>query len=343
MKAFCLLLSVFSFVYQLQAAVNEDLIVHNRILAKVNGKSISVVDVMKKMEVFLSQAHSEKDASSLSHYQFYLQNWKDTLNQMIDNELIIADAEKLEMKITDAEIREKIHERFGPNIMKNLDQLGISHDEAWNMIYAEIAVQRMSWYRVHSKALGRVGPQDIKNEYEIYLSNTQPQEEWKYQVLSVRAASESIGNVFAKKAQNLLRSDSLPFETLAKLFQNEMKDADLNVTVSNEYQVSGEEISSEHKAVLCSLEPGKYSDLITQVSRREKTKIHRVFFLKEHKITPQKSFEKMVDSLHNQLVMDEVHKEFPVYLKKLRKQFNYEENEINAIPDDFVPFEIKAR
>ena len=35
----------------------EHLIVNNRILAKVNGKTISVVDVMKKMDVFLNRAY----------------------------------------------------------------------------------------------------------------------------------------------------------------------------------------------------------------------------------------------------------------------------------------------
>ena len=33
----------------------ENIIVHNRILAKVNGKTISVIDVMKKMDLFLQR------------------------------------------------------------------------------------------------------------------------------------------------------------------------------------------------------------------------------------------------------------------------------------------------
>lgn len=325
-----------------QAEETEELIVHNRILANVNGKAISVVDVMKKMDVFLARAYPQHASSVLSRYQFFSQNWRDTLNQMIDNELIIADAEKLEIKITDAEIREKIHDRFGPNIMSNLDQLGITLDEAWHMIYAEMAVQRMSWYRVHSKAMGQVGPQDIKDGYEVYLAENPPEEEWKYQVLSIRAATDALGTVFAKKAQALIRNDPLPFETLAQRLKDDMNDASVKVTLSDEYQVEGSKISQAHKNVLCTLEPGEYSDLISQTSRHDKSVVHRIFFLKEHKVTPPKSFDSMVDALHDQLVMKEVNKEFPVYLRKLRKQFNYEGKELKAIPSNFVPFELKT-
>src|SRR6202034_4472157 len=33
----------------------QDIVIYNRILAKVNGKTISVIDVMKKMDLFLQR------------------------------------------------------------------------------------------------------------------------------------------------------------------------------------------------------------------------------------------------------------------------------------------------
>ncbi len=326
----------------LSAAEDQELIVHNRILATVNGKAISVVDVMKKMDVFLSRAYPEHAKSNASRHQFFAQNWQDTLNQIIDNELIIADAEKLEIKITDSEIREKIHERFGPNVMASLDQLSLTLDEAWHMIYAEMAVQRMSWYRVHSKAMHRIGPQNIKSGYVTYLAENPPQEEWKYQVLSIRAATDSLGKVFAQKAQALIQGDHLPFETLALKLKEGMKDeSNVTITVSEELDVEGSKLSEAHKTVLCTLKPESYSELVSQVSRRDKSVVHRIFYLKDHIVTPPKSFDAMVDTLHDQLVMKEVNIEFPLYLKKLRKQFNYEGKELNSLSSDFVPFELK--
>jgi len=337
-----LFIPLFLFTCSLSAAEGQELIVHNRILATVNGKAVSVMDVMKKMDVFLSRNYPEHSKSDTSRYQFFIQNWRDTLNQIIDNELILADAEKLEIKIADAEVREKIHERFGPNVMASLDELGLTLDEAWHMIYAEMAVQRMSWYRVHSKAMHRIGPQDIKVGYEAYLAQNPPQEEWKYQVLSIRAATDSLGKVFAQKAQALLQGEPLPFEALASKLKEGMKDdSNVTITVSDELDVAGSKLSEAHKTVLCTLKPGSYSEPVSQVSRRDQSVVHRIFYLKEHKVIPPKSFDAMVDALHDQLVMKEVNKEFPLYLKKLRKQFNYEGKELSSLPNDFVPFELK--
>lgn len=94
-----------------------DLLIHNRILATINGKTFSVMDVVKKMDVYLAQNFPEYLESTVQRFQFYSNNWRRILSQMIDNELILADAEKLKIKIPDAEVREKIYERFGPNVM----------------------------------------------------------------------------------------------------------------------------------------------------------------------------------------------------------------------------------
>src|SRR5579862_2792928 len=71
----------------------EELIVFNRILTKVNEKTISVVDVMKRMDMFLQRHYPHLVNSKVARYQFYSSQWRDYLTQMIDQELMIADAE----------------------------------------------------------------------------------------------------------------------------------------------------------------------------------------------------------------------------------------------------------
>src|SRR5579871_780542 len=116
----------------------QELVVYNRILAKVNDKTISVIDVMKKMDLFLQKYYPQFAGSKAARYQFYSSQWRETLTQMIDQELMIADAEKLEVKVTDAEVREELLNRFGPNIMTVLDGLGVTYDEARKMIHNEM-------------------------------------------------------------------------------------------------------------------------------------------------------------------------------------------------------------
>ena len=336
---FFLLLPFLAFA---QEERQPEILVNNRILATVNGKNISVVDVMKKMDVFIARSYPEYANSNTHRYQFFTQNWRQTLEQLIDNELIMADAAKLEIKITDAEIRETIHDRFGPNVMASLDSLGITFEEAWQMIYSEMAVQRMSGYRIYSKALHKVGPQDIKVAFVEHLKKNPPKEEWKYQVLSIRAKTENLGSVYAQKAYALIRNEPLPFETLASLLKQE-NDPDSNITihVSDEYCIEGKDLSDSHKAILANLTPNTYSEPISQVSRHDQSVVHRIFYLMDHKINPPPKFDSMVDDLHDELVQNEISKEYPIYLGKLRKMFNFDQKNLDSIPPDFQPFSLK--
>src|SRR5690242_7109313 len=67
----------------------EELIIHNRILAKVNEKTISVIDVVKKMDLFLQKNYPHLADSKTARYQFFSAQWKDYLAQMIDSELML--------------------------------------------------------------------------------------------------------------------------------------------------------------------------------------------------------------------------------------------------------------
>lgn len=314
------------------------LIVNNRILARVNNKTISVLDLMKKMDVFLVRSYPHLANSSQARYQFFMSGWRNVLNQMIDTELMLADAEKLELKISDADIREQLHERFGPNIMPTLDKLGISYDEAWQMIYAENAVQRMTWYRVNSKAINKIGPQDVKESYKKYCILNPAVETWKYQVLSIRAKDEAKGTDAAEKARDNLLKEKVDFQILAQKMK-ELFDSTVTFNVSEEYEVTGKNLSDSHKTILASLPVGSYSAPVTQVSRFDQSVVHRIFYLKDHIINALPTFEEKSEELYENLVQEAIDKETTVYLSKLRERFSFDEKHFQLeIPEDFVPF-----
>src|SRR3990167_5737972 len=63
-----------------------ELIVYNRVLARVNGKTFSVVDVMKKMDMFLQRNYPHMISSKAACFQFYASQWKEYLSQIINQE-----------------------------------------------------------------------------------------------------------------------------------------------------------------------------------------------------------------------------------------------------------------
>jgi hypothetical protein len=318
----------------------EELVVYNRILAKVNGKTLSVIDVVKKMDLFLQKQYPEHFASKVARYQFYASRWKETLTQMIDTELMIADAERLEVKVSDAEVREEILNRFGPNIMPVLDKLALSYDEARTLIHDELLVQKMTWFRVHSKVLSRINSRDVKTAYNRYLEEHPATDEWRYQVLSIRAGETEAGKALAQVAFGLLEQHKALDVVVDAL--NTQGDGTLSISLSPEFCSENKDLSSSHKEVLERLAVDSYSQPIAQTSRADNSTVFRIFHLKGRTHKPAPAFEKLSEQIRNELLHQAADKENARYLKKLREQMGYDEKQMTeAIPDDFQPFALR--
>ena len=317
----------------------EEIVIYNRILAKVNGKTLSVLDVMKKMDLFLQKYYPDMVHSKLARYQFYSSQWRDYLSQIIDQELMLADAEILEVKVTDAEVREEMLNRFGPNIMPILDELGMTYDETRKMIHDELVVQKMMWFRVHSKALTLVNSQDIKHAYKDYCKKNPALDEWQYQVLSIRSKQQEAGEMLAKRAFELLESRmqiaALP-EQLSK------PDDEMTITLSPELQADDKSISASHKEVLMTLAENSYSQPIAQVSRVDNSIVYRIFHLIKHTKNELPAFQNMADKLKEQLLQQASNKEHTAYITRLRERLSYDEKHMQEIlPSDYQPFALR--
>jgi len=255
---------------------------------------------------------------------------------MIDNELIIADALDKEIKLTDGEIREVLEERFGPNVTLTLDKVGITHDEAWNMIKNELIVQRMSWWFIHSKAVNSVTPQDIRSAYRSYLKNNPAHSEWSYRVVSIRSPEPM--DVLANQVHQLLVESGKSPELLEEELKK-MAPTDVTIAVSNEFNAKTDELSDLHKNGISDLEPKRYSNISYQLARGDKPNVYRVFYLLKKNDIPAPKFEEMSAHLRNQLIQSAVGKTSESYLTKLRKHYGFESE--NTIPEDLHPFSLQ--
>lgn len=318
---------------------STELVVFNRILAKVNGKTISVVDVMKKMDLFLQKNYPHLANSKMARHQFYSSQWRDYLTQMIDTELMIADAEKLEVKVTEADVREEILNRFGSNIMPTLDKLGMTYEECRQMIHDEMIVQRMMWFRVNSKALSNVNSQDIKEAYKQFCAQNPEMEEWQYQVLSIRSPNKTASENLAARAFELLNA-KLDLATVTD--QLKAPDEATTITISPDMQADEKSVSASHKEVLKTLSENSFSPPIAQVSRVDNSVVYRIFYLKTHSKKQVPPFEKMADNIKDQLLQQSANKENAQYILKLRERLGYDEKHMTeTLPSDFQPFALR--
>ena len=308
--------------------------VQNAILAKVNGKTISMMDVKKKMDMVFHQSYPHLADSNQARFQFYEASWRHVLMDMIDNELIISDATDKEIKLTDGEVREVMEERFGPNVMQTLDKIGLTYDETWKMLRNEIIVQRMTWWFVHSKAVSSVTPQDIRQAYRLHLDKNPAYSEWQYRVVSIRV--DEPNDALAEKVQlALAESGKNPDEAMLKEFEA----PGVSIALSNEFTAKTEDLSELHKASLENLTPGTYSKTSFQKSRADKKTVYRIFYLAGKNDYAPAPFENLSSNLRDELIQKAVVQESEGYIGKLRKHYGFETDQ--AIPEDLHPFSLQ--
>lgn len=317
-------------------ADNHKIGTQNSILAKVNGTTISMLDVKKKLDLAFHQFYPNLRESNEARFQFYQTSWRSLLMEMIDNELILADAMDKEVKTTDAEVREELENRFGPNVMTTLDRVGITYEEAWTLIKNEIIVRKMTWWFIHSKAISGVTPQEIRQAYRLYLKEHPSYTTWKYRVITIRGEDpKTVAQEFYEK----ILSSSESLENVLKEFEKNRPNCP--VSLSNEYTSSDAELAHSHREALSSLSSGSYGLPIEQTTRDQK-KVCRIFHLKEKTDYMAPSFEEISPKLKNELLQKASKEISESYLGKLRKRYRFDSAHLKeTLPEDFQPFTLE--
>jgi hypothetical protein len=314
----------------------QEIVVNNRILTKVNGRNISVLDVMKHMDVFLSRYYPQYRDSKTARDKFYSTQWRQTLQQMVDHELMVADAESREIKVSDGEVREEIQTRYGPNVMGTLDELGISYEEAREMVEQDMIVQRIQWVRVTSKILQKVTSVEIKNAYQKFLQENPAKENWKYQFLTIRGSDADDNQKLALKLSALQEKAQDNLTVAADLFKAEFPESTAILTVSQEFDVEDKTLSQANRDVLSQMNNGQWSKPTAQISR-DGTTVMRIFHLKDHIKNKPPAFAAVANDLKQSLLNEYADIESKAYLAKLHQRFNFDEKSLD-IPPRFEPF-----
>lgn len=328
----------------LMGSKEPQVIVNNRILAKANGKPISVIDLMKKMDMLFYRQFPQFASSPAARYQFYLANWKSVLSEMIDKELIVADAEESKLEVSAGDVRQEMELLFGPNIIENLDKIGLSFDEAYEMVLADITIRRMMYFRVQAKALAQATPLKIREYYDQVAKNTIRDNEWVFRVVTIRHRDPTKAADMANRVQALLQEDKVPFDDIqAKLKENGSDSKrQPTVNISEEYHTKEKELSEAYKTTLSALTPDSYSMPISQKSRADNSAVIRIFYLKEVIPGGAIPFKELEAKIKDKLVSEAADQESKAYLGRLRQHFHTQEDFLpELISTDFQPFMLK--
>lgn len=319
---------------------NETIHINNRILAKVIGKPISVIDVMKKMDMVFLREFPEYTSSMPARYQFYMTNWRQFLKDLIDKELILADAEENKMVVTNGDVRQEMESMFGPNIINNLDSIGMSYDEAWKIVKGDITIRRMLMYRVHSKAYKQISPLEIRNAFEQYSKENQKPDEWQYRVISIRDKSKEKAGEAALAVEEILKQQPGTWDALTEQVKALTGIPETtSITFSEEFHHAESQISPAYKEILTKMDIHTFAGPVFLKSRSDKTPVFRVFYLKDKIKGEIPQFNAVEQALKSKLLEQATAKESEAYLKRLRTHFAINQETLNEmVPEDFQPF-----
>lgn len=316
--------------------------VNNRVLAHVNGKGISVLDVMKKMDMSFLRQFPEYASIPQARFQYYQANWRNTLQELIDKELIMADAIENKIPLTAGDVRQEMETLFGPNIIANLDRIGLSFDEAYKIVHGDLLIRRMMGARVNSKAMRIVTPQVIRERYEEFAKQNVKKDTWHYQVVTIRNNDPTAGAETAQLAVKMLTEDKVAIGDLPKAIKEKSGQLKSTLTVSEDQYHTQDDMSDFVKGAVKDLKSGEISKPIAQKSRTDKSTLFRILFVKE--IVPGGAipYSQIENQIKDELYEVAIAAESDVYLKKLHKQFAIHENYLeDMIPANFQPFELK--
>lgn len=341
----CLLLAAFSLsagpeISLFKPEESKKIVVHNRVLAKVNDKSITVYDLMKKMDMLFYKQFPEYTGSVQARYQFYNANWKSILRDLMDKELIMADAEEVKMQVSNGDVRQEMEEMFGPNIITNLDQVGLTYDEAWKMVHSEIVIKRMLYSRANMKAMKKVTPIVIRDAYTVFAQENQRPETWNYAIINIRDPDPLKGAEAAHQAHQLLVAEHVaPKDLGERLSKLASVASTTKVNLSEDYSHTSEEMAENSKKILTQLQAGEFSDPQPQKSRTDGTTVYRIFYLQQKNPAGAPPFNEVSKNLNDKLIDEESSKEIDQYIGRLRKHFDVQGGDLELLKkENFQPF-----
>lgn len=318
-----------------------EVFINNRVLAKVKDKTFSLIDVVKQMDLYAYENDPTLATSIEKKYQFYMQSWRYFLDQLINNELMIFEAEGKEVSISDGDVREAILARFGPNVQETLHSLNLTLDEAKQLVHTDLLSQKIQGYYVHAHAFHAVTPEKIREAYEAYVLKHPAHTEWKYQFVTIRTDDETLGKAVAEAAYTLIHDKHLSLNETVENLKEQY--ASVKLTVSREICGPDADIASHHKAILTALPVNAVSAPKEEASRGSGGgKVFRLFHLQEKKEVLPPSYAQIHSELKDSLIRRLVTTGLEEYIGKLRKKYDIsEENNTLLVPTNFVPFELK--
>lgn len=329
--AFLLLASLLSVASAIQ--------VEPQVLARVGDKALTSMDVKRRMDFIFQHQYPQYAKNEMARLEFYKNSWKGVLQDMIQTEMILAHValqeEKIKQKlISDGDVHRELHERFGPDVIASLANIGMTYDEGCAMLRREMQVGNMVYVSVQDKVKKRVRPGDIRERYERLASKMRNKKRWRYQVITINSDSPQHRAKITDLTQQILTREGLTAlsslnekaQTAAsiQLVSADEKPPAFKISVSSTIETGEDDITPERAAALTNLKKGQWSAPITHTQRKSKREVDQILVLHSTLESKPPAFDKEQEKLRMELSGEIYQEEMGKFIHMLEERFPVE-------------------
>jgi hypothetical protein len=313
------------------------IVVENRILASVRGETITVIDVLKKMDMVFRQQFSQYRHVPEARCQFYRQNWQNVLNELVDRQLILSFSEEKHFGVTNGDVREEMEEMFGPNMMMNLYEDGLSLNEVFEMVKADILLRRALSFYVHGPVLASITPEVLRAAYSKRVEQIRQKQGWVWRAVTVKSTTGDCPKDAADHVWKLLEQDHQSLEILLAGHPE-----GIEVSVSQPFRSEQQEVSPNVRQILEGLAIGSFSEPQATTSRSDNHQSWRCYTVDDRIEPTIPLFTELEPALREEIAAPQISKRTVEFFDDLKKQYHVKHLLSSEQLTTFEPFVLKS-
>lgn len=315
------------------------IIVDNRVLTTVRDQIITVQDVVKKLDMLFYKNYPQYRSSPEARLEFYKMQWRQMVDDLVNRQLALSWAEERQFQVSHGDVREELEEMFGPDVMVNLYESGLSLHEVQEMIRADILLRRIIYAYVRLPILASITPRDVRTLYANKLKEASSQKVFCWKSITVKEKdTKECSRQVAEDVLNLFRKERLSLEGV-----REKIPAQFEVTLSQEYRSSREEIAPHIFELLSPLQEGSFSDLVPFSSKQDEHRgwrFYTVLSIENKKLPPLAEIE---EELRGEIAYPEIEKQTKAFFDELRRQYHVKQLFTSQELASLEPFSMRSK
>jgi len=316
---------------------DQNIEIENRVLLKINNKAITVMDIVHKMDLLFYRQYPQFSGSEAARYQFYTASWQTILQMVIDEELMLADAEEKKVDVSDGELRQEMEHLFGPEVVFTLDRINLTFDDASDMVRRELIVQKMNGAFVNMRAMADIHPKKIRESFQKRVAETVPENLWKYQYISIRGETRALVEQVANDLFLQLQSK----KNIEKVVESVQEVKGVVVRLSEPSERLENDLSLVHLKELKKLDVGQIS-MPTMQTSKSKSSVYRIFALHGFEEGRLPTLAEVENEIKQQLMQEAMVHHAELYKNKLREHYGMTEKYLaGQISEELQPFAMR--